>query len=313
MEGQSRYTLVGSCVVLLLAAFVLSIVWLVSNREDRDARTYRVYFTHQSLEGLAVKSDVRMRGIRVGSVTAFAFTKARPGTVEVEMRVETAAPMLHSTRADIERNLITGQASVRLTNLTEDSPPLVSEHGQPALVAEGESKIEQFSQRMEKLAEKADTTLTGINELLSGKNREAFAATLQNAQQTSQRLGELTVQAQRSLRTADAAIATGRETIATAGTDFHRLTNEYDKLAATGVSTLQDTAAALKNVTEQTRALGANLDEFLTETEADLRTTSQRLRTTADAVTLGARTLSDPRAAIFGPRAAELGPGEADP
>ena len=51
---------------------------------------YTIYFERQSLEGLQVRSDVRMKGIRVGAVTGFSFSAQRPGTVEVVIGIDPA-------------------------------------------------------------------------------------------------------------------------------------------------------------------------------------------------------------------------------
>ena len=84
----------------------------------------KIYFERQSLEGLQPRSEVRMRGIRVGSVTGFRISSWRPGAVEVMVRVDGAAPVRQSTRAVVERHLVTGIASILLVNLNEESPPL---------------------------------------------------------------------------------------------------------------------------------------------------------------------------------------------
>jgi phospholipid/cholesterol/gamma-HCH transport system substrate-binding protein len=69
MEPQARYTLVGILVISLVALMVATMIWLTRNGEGRGDRYYTIYFEHQSLEGVATRSEVQMRGIKVGSVT----------------------------------------------------------------------------------------------------------------------------------------------------------------------------------------------------------------------------------------------------
>src|SRR5258706_8975334 len=103
---------------------------------------FKIYFARQSLEGLQIRSDVTMKGIKVGAVTGFRISSRRPGTVEVVVRVDATAPILQSTQATVERHLLTGIASIRLVNGDESSPPLRA--GQPdephPLIAEGDSE-----------------------------------------------------------------------------------------------------------------------------------------------------------------------------
>ena len=124
MEPEAKYTLVGGSVLVLLALLVGAVAWLASASRGTDVQRYTIYFARQSLEGLQVRSDVRMRGIRVGAVTGFSFAEQRPGTVEVGIGIDPATPVKESTRAIVDRNLITGLATIRLQNLKEDSPPI---------------------------------------------------------------------------------------------------------------------------------------------------------------------------------------------
>ncbi|HET6316104.1 MAG TPA: MCE family protein, partial [Chloroflexota bacterium] len=155
MEPQARYTVVGVSVVAVLALLAATVVWLLASGNGRNVHRYTLYFEHQSLEGLEPHSEVRMRGIRVGSVTRFGFSARQPRSVEVLVEVDADAPVRESTRAIVDRNLITGLASIRLVTLQEDSPllrkpPPGEAH---AVIPEGESQLQQFSQTMSQLAQ----------------------------------------------------------------------------------------------------------------------------------------------------------------
>src|SRR5690606_17499798 len=140
MEPEAKYTVVGGAVLILLALAAAAVIWLHDTGEAGEARPYKVYFEHHSLEGLQQRSDVKMLGIRVGSVTGFRISTRRPGAVEVFIRVDEQAPIRQSTRAMVERHLVTGIASIRLVNLTEESPPLTATPADEPMpvIAEGE-------------------------------------------------------------------------------------------------------------------------------------------------------------------------------
>src|SRR4029453_8531378 len=139
-------------------------------------------------------SEVRMKGIRVGSVNRFAFSSAQPGSVEVEVDVDATAPVRVSTRAIVDRNLITGIATIQLVTLQEDSRPLRDspEGDGPAVIPEGESQLQQFSQTMNQLAQRAHDTLQRISSTLSAENQAALGETLENIRMASRNVNTLT-------------------------------------------------------------------------------------------------------------------------
>src|SRR5262249_28024636 len=137
-------------------------------------------FAHQSLEGLQLRSDVRMRGIRVGVVSGISFSQDRQGSVEVLVGLQPRTPVRESTRAVVDRNLITGLATIRLVNETESSPLLeVPRPGEDEpVIAEGSSQLQEFSDAVTRLAQKADDTMTRLNQTLSARNQAAITETL---------------------------------------------------------------------------------------------------------------------------------------
>ncbi|MGH8741649.1 MAG: MlaD family protein, partial [Burkholderiales bacterium] len=201
MEPEAKYTLVGSAVLILLAAVAAAFVWLRGSAEGREDQHYKIYFERQSLEGLQIRSDVKMRGIRVGSVDAFRISTWRPGAVEVVIAVERITPVRQSTRAVVERHLLTGIAIIRLENAGEDSPLLskAPEGEIYPVIAEGESRFEQLSESMNQLVVRADETMRRINTTLSDQNQAALTEVLANLRRVSRN-------ADRTLERLDAAL-----------------------------------------------------------------------------------------------------------
>lgn len=312
MEPEARYTLVGTSVLVLLAALVAAVAWLAASGRGNDTRSYKIYFAHQSLEGLQVRSDVRMRGIRVGAVSRFAFSSQRPGTVEVIVEVDPSTPVKESTRAVVERNLITGLATIRLQNITEDSPALTrAESGEPdPVIAEGASQLQQFSETVNELAQRADETLGRINTTLSAANQAAIGETLDN-------LRVITHDARGIMKRVDGTLATiggtadrvGVATVALSG-DVHRLVERYDALGAETTTSLHDVTGAVRQMSSDVSTLTKRTEDVLTDSDVEIRLTAQQLRSTADALGVAARKLRDPRSSLFGPAEGSYGPGE---
>ncbi|MEO7334999.1 MAG: MlaD family protein [Caldimonas sp.] len=312
MEPEAKYTLVGSAVLILLALLAASIMWLMASGQRRDVETYKIYFSRQSLEGLEARSDVRMKGIRVGAVTGFSFSSSRPGTVEVVIGIEPSTPVRQSTRAVVDRNLITGLSSIRLLNLDETSaaltqPPAGESH---RVIAEGESQLQQFSETINQLAQRADETMRRINTTLSDTNEAAFAETLDNLRLVLKGANDTVPKLNSALVSVTAAATSLRSVGATVTGDVHRLANRYDAVGAETSTALRDVAGSVKQVGTQVAKLTDRADGLLADSSVELRVTAQQLRSAADAIGSTARKLGDPRAALLGPSDGNRGPGE---
>jgi phospholipid/cholesterol/gamma-HCH transport system substrate-binding protein len=305
MDPEARYTLVGSAVLILVALVVGAVLWLRSTGEGRNDRQYKIYFVTQSLEGLEARSDVRMRGIRIGFVTGFAFSTRRPGAVEVIIRVDGSAPVRESTQAVVERHLVTGIASIRLLNLSEESPLLVqAPDGEPyPVIIEGESAIQQFSESVNQLAQRADETMQRITATLSPQNQAALTEVLAN-------LKVLTRDADRAVVSAAGAADEVRKLAASVAQDARRLTERYDAVGKQAGTSLTDITGEVRAMREDVARLAARADALMASGDAELRATAQALRGAAEALGATAARLRDPGQVIYGPPEGALGPGE---
>jgi phospholipid/cholesterol/gamma-HCH transport system substrate-binding protein len=313
MEPEAKYTLVGTAVLVLLGLIAAAVIWLRDTGEAGQARSFKIYFERHSLEGLQIRSDVKMLGIRVGSVSGFRISARRPGAVEVLIRVDENTPVRTSTRAVVERHLVTGLASIRLVNLDEESPPLVqTPAGEPyPLIAEGESPMQQVSESVTQLAQRAGETLQRISGTLSDDNQKALAEILQN-------LRTLTADADRTVITLNQTIASvGRtaEEIRALSTglagDARKLAARYDSLGAESSAAVGEIGAAVRRMSADVERLSQRAETLLASSDEEVRATAQALRSAADSLGATARRLSDPGSALFGPPPGALGPGEA--
>jgi phospholipid/cholesterol/gamma-HCH transport system substrate-binding protein len=315
MEPEAKYTLVGTAVLALLGLIVAAVVWLRSTGEGADARRYKIYFERQSLQGLELRSYVTMRGMRVGSVTGFRFSAVKPGAVEVFVSVEPSTPVRESTHATVERHLVTGLANVRLANPTEDSPPLVQvPPGEPfPVIAEGESTLQQVSEGLTHLAQRAEETMQSINAALSAENRAALAETLQNLRRVSRQAESTLAKVDAALGSLGGASEEVRTLARAIGGDARALTARYEKLGAEAADSVRDVGEAVRKMSADVERLSRRVDTLLASGSDELRSTAEALRSAAHSVGVAAGRLRDPREALFGPPEAGLGPGEGRP
>jgi phospholipid/cholesterol/gamma-HCH transport system substrate-binding protein len=313
MEPEAKYTLVGTVVLILIALVAAAVVWLRTAGEQVDDQRFKIYVERQSLEGLQVRSEVRMKGIRIGSVTGFRISTWRPGAVEVLIRVDGGAPVRQSTRAVVERHLVTGIASILLINTTEDSPPLVQvPQGEVyPVIAEGESQIQVVSESIQELAQRATETMQRINATLAPENQRALAALLDNLNRLAYNTDRSLAGLERTLASVGAAAEDVRALSRGLGEDASRLAARYDKLGEEAPVAARAAASAMRQVSADVARISQRLDALLASGDVELRVTAQELRATADSLGAVARRLNDPRSILYGPPEGGLGPGEA--
>jgi len=213
----------------------------------------------------------------------------------------------------VDRNLITGIATIRLVTLAEDSPLL---RGVPAnepypVIAEGESQMQQITQTMSQLASRADEVLQRISTTLSPANQAAIAESLENLRVASRGVNALTTRAGSTLASISHTADTLDQSMRIATGDFHRLADRYDTLGAQAGERLREATQTVQQVGADVSRLAGRTEDLVGDADTELHLTGQQVRTAADAIGTTSRNLSNPRAALFGPARSNLGPGEA--
>jgi phospholipid/cholesterol/gamma-HCH transport system substrate-binding protein len=289
MEPEAKYTVVGAVVLVLLALLAGAVLWLRSTGASPQAREYRIAFEHQSLEGLTRRSDVTMRGLRVGSVTGYYFSRDKPGEVDVLIAVDPRAPVMEGARAAVRSNPLTGLATVQLTNPATPGRPLRAGPGGAApVIAEGDAPEQQ-------LAAGAADLVQRLNAAASAQNRAALTETLDNVRQLSGHADRTLAKLDTTL---DALTSATRRVGALASSvqaTAQTLTTRYDQLGAQAVGALGEA-----NV----------VDSLLQGSEKDLQETTRSLRDAAQSIGLAADRLREPSEILYGPGPQKLGPGE---
>jgi phospholipid/cholesterol/gamma-HCH transport system substrate-binding protein len=312
MEPEAKYTVVGTAVIVLLALVVAAAVWLKSTEGQRDDVPYKIYFARQSLEGLQIRSEVKMQGIRVGSVTGFRISPRRPGTVEVLIRVDGTTPVRTGTLANVDRHLLTGIASIHLVNPDENGPRLTeAPPNEPyPVIAEGESEY-KLTESAAYMAQRADETMQRINRLLSDENQVALSAILVNLQHISASLDRTMTGLDRTLTGVDRAADELRKMSSEIAGDARKLTARYDALGAESTTAVKEVSTAIRQIGADVARLSTRTDALLADGNVELRLTAQELRTTAESLGAAARRFSEPNRILFGSPKGSMGPGEA--
>jgi phospholipid/cholesterol/gamma-HCH transport system substrate-binding protein len=312
METEGRYTLVGTLVLAVIALMTVAIVWLAGAADTIAYQTYTLYFKRQSLDGLAIGSPVKMRGIKVGVVDSYRFAKGGDEAVSVTARIDEGVPVHVGAEAYIKRNLVTGIAAVEINNGPSDSA-LLSDAPQGErypVIAEGSSDIDKVATAVSRLAVNGAQVLEKMNTLLSDENQRAISQTLANLDELSSHLAankaslDATVQ---GIRDASDEFRFAGASINQAAT---RAEGSIVGVGQNADAALKEAIVALGSLQRDASLISERIQQFAETGTLELTNVSRDMRAGADTLTTAGQRLSNPRAILFGPGQQQLGPGE---
>jgi phospholipid/cholesterol/gamma-HCH transport system substrate-binding protein len=311
METEGRYTLVGTLVLAVIALMTLAIVWLAGAADTIAYQNYTVYFKRQSLDGLAVGSPVKMRGIKIGVVDGYDFASTQDETVAVTARIGADVQVHRGAAAYVKRNLVTGIAALEIVNGPKTSPVLEASSGERyPVIAEGSSDIEKVAVTVSKLADSGAQIMEKMNNVLSEENQRELSRTLANLNVLSSQLAAN----KNGLKDLMKGISEAAEAFRVAGANIGQATTRVEGsfvgVANNADIALKEATVAMEKLQRDADRIAANIQQLSDTGTLELTNVSRDVRTSADVLTTTGQRLSDPRAILFGSGKQQLGPGE---
>lgn len=322
MEPESRYTLIGAAVLLLVAIATGGYLWLAGHGSRNDFRYYSIHFQTQSLEGLQVGSDVTMRGIKVGRVQRYSISRDNINRVDVVVRVDRETPVSVNTRAIVGRNLLTGIARIDLDTPGTPGPELdaVAEDEAYPVIAEGTSDLDQIADAMRRLAVGGGAVLDNLQSLLDEKNRGELIAAVTAVRELAENVDARLARVDRALdgfTRGAAAIEDGSrrmtDSLARLAGESANVVDRIGPLLEQGQSMLQAITRTAQALEDAGNDLAGKLGSVADGGALEMHATARELRRSSEQLSRVLDRLRDPRAVLFGPSSAQLGPGEKTP
>ena len=312
MENDAHYTLVGSIVIAISLALAAGFVWLMGGMDSVSYQHYTIYFHNESMDGLDINSPVKLRGIKVGEVTSYAFVTGQQESVRVNIKLDQTTPIHVDSRAYIKRNIITSIAAIEINNPHAHSPllPTTTSNGQYPIIAEGNSDLDKVATILSQVAQNGAQVLNKINLVLSDKNRTAVSKTLQNIQTISAQLVEHKQDFNDTLRSVKAAADTINHTASGLDQTSTDLDQDMRKFSSHANVTFGKADAALDNLQQQSVIISQQVQTLTNTANYQLNQISHDLHKTANTITSTGQQLTNPRALIFNSGKPETAPGE---
>jgi phospholipid/cholesterol/gamma-HCH transport system substrate-binding protein len=168
---MSRNFRLGMFVTMTLAAAGVAVFW-VGGQQFRFSRTYRLSAEFQNVEGLADGAEVRVGGLREGTVTHIDLPKHPGEKMRVTMNLKSATQNVikKDSTASVRSEGLVGDEFVEITFGSEQAEP----------VKNGDTINGQATAQMSDLLQKADKIL------------DSTEGTVQNVQATADNLKSIT-------------------------------------------------------------------------------------------------------------------------
>jgi phospholipid/cholesterol/gamma-HCH transport system substrate-binding protein len=262
METRASHVLIGSFLLLMVAALFGFVVWL-ARLDQGSTKEYDVYF-NGGVTGLSVGAAVQFNGVPIGQVKRIALVKDDPGLVRVRIRVGDDTPILQGTTAILDSQGLTGIAFVQLKGGYRGLPELVAKPGQdvPVIPAQPSALTSLFTNAPQVL-EQASVAITRIGQLLNEENRKSIGNTLKNLNTLSSGIASRTPELERAIVGLDSTMLELR----TASQSIRALADTTNQtMTAELPSTMQD----IRGVATKLQKTADNLDAAIGDTRPGL-------------------------------------------
>ncbi|OVE80285.1 hypothetical protein BVY02_00685 [bacterium J17] len=312
MEQQTRYAFVGGVVVALMVGMVATILWLSEAGSLRKASYYAIYFENQTLDGLRVESVVTMKGIKVGNVAKLHVAPQNIEQVRVVIRVEEQTPVKESTRALIQRNLLTGLATIDLAGGTQASPfrTKIPKGEKYPVIPEGKSSLDTIADSLPALVDDVGATVDKIRNIVSDENVQSFRNIVTNIEMFTDTFSEKREVLERTIVKLDRLTDEALEVSSSIKGFASRTGNTFDKVASDLAETVEELNLAATNLSEQFEEVTVAVKSAARVIVHEVGGIGQSIRTASQSVARTAEGYEDPQKILSGPSEGALGPGE---
>lgn len=268
METRAHYAIVGAFVLAMIALAVVAVLWLARGELTSQYSLYDIYF-QGPVTGLRKGGAVEYNGVPAGRVADVRIDPNNVERIRVTVEIENNVIIKTDAAASVESNILSGVSFIQIVGGTQDAPVLVAQEGQRyPVIRSHRSRLASVTARVPQLLEKLNTTADQLNDLLSDKNREAVAESLENVRVLTAGLSERNKDLAEFMSSANKAA----NTLSTLLDNVNQSYAGPDGLGNRLASAIADFDRVAKNLNDTNR----QLQGALTDVRPGLRTFSQR-------------------------------------
>lgn len=180
MDTKVNYAVVGTFVIALIAAIVLSVIWLSSGLNIHEYSIYQVNM-EEAVTGLSKDATVEYNGVNVGSVKSITLNKKDPRSVQLLLNIHNDTPITYGTSASLATRGLTGITYIALKDKGNDLRPLQALEGQTyPIISTSPSLLLQLNTGLQKLTDSLAQVSNTFKKLFDQENLVSIKETLIN-------------------------------------------------------------------------------------------------------------------------------------
>lgn len=274
METRAGYVIVGAFVLLLFVAGMVGAIWFGDVRLDQQVKRYATHF-EGSVTGLNVGSQVRYRGVPVGTVSDIRIDSGNVERIVVMLEIDAEVPIKTDMHATLEAQGLTGIGYIQIgggTMAADDLLPAQMGGAVPEIPVR-QSAIAKVFETAPEIAEQAALIMGRLQAFLSEENEQAFNQIIVNLGKLSDTLGDRAPEIDRMIVSS----ANTLENVEAVSEDLVPLIEDLRDQTATISDELQTTLATFRGTASGVDGELASLAESLKVTSAQINNTAARL------------------------------------
>lgn len=180
METKAKYTMVGSFVLLFMAASFLFVMWISGVDFKKDNHVYLINFTG-SVTGLRVGESVRFHGIPIGTIKKIAPAENDPEIIQVKIDINNTSLIREDSVAAIEPQGLTGFTYVQIEGGSKNSPVLQKRADDKyPIIPSRASRIEEFFKSAPKIVANLGDLSARINHIFNEQSLNNLTQIMHN-------------------------------------------------------------------------------------------------------------------------------------
>ncbi len=268
MEPKVNYLLAGSFVVVLGIVTLGLVVWL-GKADYRGVYDRYDTYMRQSVSGLSVNSAVKYRGVDVGRVKDIALNPENTEEVRLALDILQGTPIKTDTVATLETQGLTGLATLNLEGGSREAPNLGIEPGQEYPVIQSRpSLFFRLDMALSRLL--SEQSLTKLLKNLNAFSENAMSMmSEENRGYVERTLADLSIISSTLAGQSDS-ISHAIETASESMENLAMLTSTINEEIPPLLNRINQSAVAVKQVTEELARTGHSVEMVVQESRPDI-------------------------------------------
>jgi phospholipid/cholesterol/gamma-HCH transport system substrate-binding protein len=303
MYSRVNYTIVGIFVVLFGAGMVWFAFWLAKYDLQEEFDIYKLEMS-ESVAGLSIDSNVKLRGVDIGSVSAIRINPQDIEKVEIFVKIKKGIPIKEDMVAHTAMFGVTGLLSIEIDGGTNVAKTLVPTEDYIPLIKTKPSFLTQLTGDIGGASGKIEALLAQSQKLLSDDNIETLGEILDNIE-------KVTAKGEKVEEKVILSLDEFRVSLASLNRDFKQIQQDFAEIKEVTVPTIDKLMETSKNFNRVTLKVENSIDRGDYNLKQIFEPMLIEIRILTNQLTTMSRELEqNPSELLFKSRTLRRGPGE---